>query len=261
MCTVIILNRPEHDWPILIAANRDERHDRPWKPPAAHWADRPDVIAGLDERAGGSWLGINGTGVVAAVLNRQGTLGPADGKRSRGELVLDALDHPDATDAAAALRAIDPRAYQPFNLIVADNRDAFLVILRDGATDRSVEVAPLPEGLSMVTAIERDDPDSPRIRLHRPRFAAARPPDPDLNAWSEWEALLGSRDQECDSGPSGALFIDGAPPDDSGRFGTVSSSIIALPSIARTDRIPIWRSASGAPETWRWEDVAIRPRN
>ena len=84
------------------------------------------MVAGLDVQAGGSWLGVNDDGVVAAVLNRVGRLGPAAGKRSRGELVLEALDHADAAAAAAqALGDLDPDAYRPFNLVIADSRDAF----------------------------------------------------------------------------------------------------------------------------------------
>src|ERR1700761_5936894 len=166
MCTIVILNRPQTAWPILIAANRDEMLDRPWLFPAAHWPDRPDVVAGQDTLAGGSWLGMNATGVVAAVLNREGTLGPEAGKRSRGELVLDGLDYADALDAAEALSTLDGRAYRPFNLVVADNRDAFLLSHRGGNTPVAVE--PLPEGLSMVTARDRDDQNSARIRFWRP---------------------------------------------------------------------------------------------
>src|ERR1700741_3178665 len=103
MCTVVVLRRPDHPWPIILGANRDEMLARPWKPPARHWPDRAEVVAGLDELAGGTWMGINDHGVVACILNRHGTLGPMAGKRSRGELVLDALDHADARDAAKAL--------------------------------------------------------------------------------------------------------------------------------------------------------------
>ena len=85
MCTLVILRRPDHRWPVLIGANRDEMIDRPWQPPGRHWPDRPDVVAGLDALAGGSWLGVNDWGVAAAVLNRHGSLGPAPDRRSRGE--------------------------------------------------------------------------------------------------------------------------------------------------------------------------------
>src|SRR5438045_6917906 len=99
--------------------------DRAAKPPGRHWPDRPEVTAGKDLLAGGSWLGINDWGVAAAILNRHGSLGPAPGQRSRGELVLEALDHADAVAAAEALTHLDPAAYRRFNLIVADNRDGF----------------------------------------------------------------------------------------------------------------------------------------
>ena len=82
MCSVIVLYRPGHNWPLLWASNRDEMADRPWSPPARHWPDRNEVVAGRDELAGGTWLGINDAGVVAGVLNRRNTLGPQEGKRS-----------------------------------------------------------------------------------------------------------------------------------------------------------------------------------
>jgi len=48
MCTLVILRRPEHDWPVVIGANRDEMTDRPALPPGRHWPDRAEVVAGLD---------------------------------------------------------------------------------------------------------------------------------------------------------------------------------------------------------------------
>ena len=48
MCTVVILRRPGHDWPLILAANRDEMTGRPWLPPARHWSERAEVIAGQD---------------------------------------------------------------------------------------------------------------------------------------------------------------------------------------------------------------------
>lgn len=99
--------------------------DRPWLPPGRHWQDRPEVLAGLDKPMGGSWLVVNDYGVAAVVTNREGTLGPATGKRSRGELVLEALDHANAGDAVQALADLEPRAYRAFNLFNGDPVSAF----------------------------------------------------------------------------------------------------------------------------------------
>jgi uncharacterized protein with NRDE domain len=145
MCSVVILFRPGHRWPALIGTNRDEMLDRPWDPPARHWPDRPGVIAGRDRLAGGSWLGLNDEGVVAGILNRVNTLGPQPGRRSRGELVLEALDHADAADAAWALADLDPRAYRPFNMVIADNRSAFWLRHREQRPHPQLP-APLPRG-------------------------------------------------------------------------------------------------------------------
>src|SRR6202048_1445933 len=147
MCTLVILRRPGHRWPVLIGANRDEMIDRASKPPGRHWPDRPELVAGRDILAGGSCLGINDWGVAAAVLNRHGSLGPAPDRRSRGELVLEALDPAEPALAARALADLDPEAYRTFNLIIADDRHGFW--LRHAAGPR-VELKPLKDGLSMI---------------------------------------------------------------------------------------------------------------
>jgi hypothetical protein len=253
MCSIVLLNRPGLDWPVLIGANRDEMRDRPWRAPGRHWADRPEVVAGIDLLAGGSWLGINAQGVVAAALNRINTLGPAPGFRSRGELVLEALDHPDAAAAAVALADLDPAAYRPFNMVIADNHDAWW--LRNlGPEEGSgvVEVKLLPPGLSMITAHDRNDPASPRIRRFLPRFDAAAPPDPERGDWAAWQALLASREHGPEEGPGAAMSIAL----ESG-FGTVSSALIALPAPSLRPRNPVFLFAAGRPGDVPYEPVAL----
>jgi len=239
MCTLVILRRPGHAWPLLFAANRDEMLDRPWQPPARHWPDRPDVVAGRDELAGGTWLGVNDHGVAAAVLNRVGSLGPTTDKRSRGELVLEALDHADAAAAAEALANLDGTAYRSFNLVIADNRDAYWV--RSTGAD-SVDMAPIAAGLSMITSGELNDPDSPRIGNFLRRFRDAPPPDVEAGDWTGWETLLASRLYDAAEGPHEAMCIV----TDRG-YGTVSSSLIALPSPDNFEQNTVWRFAAGCP--------------
>jgi len=182
MCTLILHHAPTAPWPLLLAANRDEMLARPWAPPAEYW---PGIVGGRDTLAGGTWLAVNAAGMVAGVLNRGGTLGPAAGKRSRGELPLLALRHGSAAAAAATLAGLDGTQWRGFNLVVADGLDAFQA---RGLGGGRVEVTRLPTGLSMVTAADANDLRHPRIARHLPRFAAAqRPCPPD---WGAWPGLL-----------------------------------------------------------------------
>ena len=257
MCTVVILRRPRSPWPVLMAANRDEQLSRPWRPPARHWPDRADVVAGLDELAGGTWMGINDAGVVACILNRHGTLGPLVDKRSRGELVLEALDHGDARDAAKALSRIDPNAYRPFNLVIADNRDAWWLALTavGQETGAGVRVEPIPDGFSMFTAGNRNDSNDSRIAAHLPRFEAAQVPDPETGTWDSWRALMGA------GAPPGAEATAAMSFSTDTGYGTSSASLLALPSVAASHgahpKRPIWLFAAGRPESAPFQPVAL----
>lgn len=251
MCTLVLLRRPNHDWPIILGANRDEMIDRPWRPPARHWSDRPEVVAGLDELAHGSWLGLNDHGVVAGILNRFGTLGPAPGQRSRGELVLEALDHADARSAAGALAALDPRAYRSFNMIIADNRDAFWLRHADERGISPVTVAALDAGLAMIASGDLDAVDAPRLRRYRPKFAAAAPPDPSSGDWTSWKKLLADDETSREDGPAGAMRFSTER-----GFATVSSALIALPAIGRSAK-PVFHFRAWRPEPSVWQDVVL----
>src|SRR5262249_21152065 len=202
MCTLVILRRPGHRWPVLSGANRDEMIDRPSKPPGRHWPDRRELVAGLDMLAGGSWLGINDWGVAAAVLNRHGSLGPEPGQRSPGELVLEALDHADAHAAAEALSDLDPGACRTFNLIVADPSPGFWFRHAGG---RRMEAKPLKDGLSMIAAGDLDDLGTRRLELALPAFRAWPTPDPDNKDWSGWQSLLGSTRAPPNEPPTAAM--------------------------------------------------------
>jgi Transport and Golgi organisation 2 len=237
VCTVITLQRPGHAWPLLIAANRDERIDRAWDPPAAYWPDRPGVVGGRDRLGGGTWMALNQHGVVCAVLNRTGSLGPAPGKRSRGELPLMAVEHHSAACATAALLRLDGTAYRSFNLIIADQKAVWYVRnLGDGSPTATL----FPPGLHMVTSRDPDDPASPRIARHLPRFQAAPPPEPP--DWSTWPSLLADR-----SGPAEAAL--NVP--DHGGFGTVCASLLGLPAAGA----PNWLFAAGPPDLAPFQPV------
>ena len=239
MGTVILLLRPGHAWPVLIAANRDELLDRPWDPPDSHWPEQPGVVAGRDRLGGGTWMALHG-GLVAAVLNRPGSLGPAPGKLSRGGLPLMAVQHRSAAAASGAMLALDGGAYRSFNMVLADRHSAHSI---RGLGFGQPEGWKLPPGLHVVTADDPNDLANLRTRAQLPRFAAAAVPDAARGDWGEWQALHGDR-----SGvPAAALNV---PPHDG--FGTVCSSLVGLPASGE----PVWMFAAGPPDQAAFTRVA-----
>ncbi len=243
MCTVVLLLRPGHAWPVLIAANRDERLDRPWDPPGAYWPEQPGTVAGRDRLGGGTWMAMRG-GLLAAVLNRPGSLGPALGKLSRGGLPLLAVRHGSAFAAADALLALDAAEYRSFNMVVADHLSAHFI---RGLGHGRPEGWALPPGCHIVTAHDPDDPGSPRARAYLPRFAVASAPDPATGDWAAWQVLLADR-----SGPRAAAL--NVPPEEG--FGTVCSSLVGLPDAGT----PEWLFAAGPPDRAAFLPVALAPR-
>ena len=174
-------------------------------------------------------MGINRHGVIAAILNRAGTLGPILGKRSRGEIPLLALQHTTARSAATAVSRIDAAAWRDFNLVIADRTGAFFV---RGTGEGHPAAEALPAGVSMVTAYDPNDPESPRVARHLPRLRAAAPDGPE--DWDGWRAILADR-----TGGVGEQ-INVVP---RGDFATVSSSFVALPAHGA----PVWLFAAGPP--------------
>lgn len=85
MCLILFRFRPQTDEPLLVAANRDEFHERA-SAAAQFWDDEPHILAGKDLVAGGTWLGCSRHGRFAALTNfAQGDITPFP--KSRGELV------------------------------------------------------------------------------------------------------------------------------------------------------------------------------
>jgi hypothetical protein len=164
--------------------------------------------------------------------------------------VLEALDHADAREAAAALEKLEPAAYRTFNLIITDNRDAFWLRHADPTGTLPITAAALKPGLSMIAAGDLDDMETPRMRRYRPLFENAAPPDPSRGDWASWEKLLTDGHFESSEGPQGAMRFD------TGRgFATVSSALIALPSAERSESKPIFRFAGHQPVPTPWRDV------
>lgn len=117
-------------YPLIVAANRDEFHARS-AASAAFWQDQPDILAGRDLKAKGTWMGVSRRGKFAAVTNYRGAT-EASAPHSRGALVTGFL----ASGAAPAdyIAEVGRRGstYSGFNLLVADREELWWMSNRDG---------------------------------------------------------------------------------------------------------------------------------
>lgn len=234
MCTLVALHRCAPGAHLWVAANRDEYLDRPAEGPALRGGRNGPIVAPLDRRAGGTWWGLNADGVFAAVTNRPtAALDPT--RRSRGQLVVDLLGAASAREAADLAAALEADRYNPFNLFLADARDAFAVVYEGGPA-----LLALAPGIHVVGNADPDARDVPKIRrtLERAEQVAAGPAD----AIRDGLAAL-CRTHGDDPDPKGDTCVH------LGGYGTRSSSLLRLGPVG--DRL---EHAAGPPCTSAYED-------
>jgi uncharacterized protein with NRDE domain len=121
MCLILVAWRVHAQYPIVVAANRDEFQRRATA--AAHWwTDRPQLLAGRDLEAGGTWLGITRDGQIAALTNYRAPGQLKLNAPSRGGLVVQMLEsHAPIQQRLAQLSELSPQ-YSGFNLLCSDGR-------------------------------------------------------------------------------------------------------------------------------------------
>ena len=124
MCILALYFQEFKDYPLIVAANRDEFLTRPSASPQV-LVRSPWVFGGKDLLAGGTWLGVNEHGLLVGILNRRSQEGrDPSATRSRGLLCMDILGAKDPAEACAFLRREKGPNYQPFNLLFADANEA-----------------------------------------------------------------------------------------------------------------------------------------
>ncbi len=167
MCTLALYFKSFDDYPLVVAANRDEHYDRPAAPPALLNAD-PAILAGRDLRAGGTWLGVNEHGLLAGILNRRsdGEPEPRPGTRSRGLLCLNVLALKTAAEARGFVETHRDH-YQPFTLLCADANEAWSAYNRGGR----IKTKSLGRGLHVFSSATESDASSDKRDRAYVRFA------------------------------------------------------------------------------------------
>lgn len=142
MCLILVAWRAHHEFPFVVAANRDEYYQRPTAS-AGFWSDAPQVLAGRDLEAGGTWMGITRNGRFAALTNFRDPARHKPDAPSRGHLVADFLTGTQPIDAY--LDGLAGASYNGFNLLLGDGER--LVAFSNVSNERH-ELAPGIHGLS-----------------------------------------------------------------------------------------------------------------
>lgn len=215
MCSIIVASRLWAQWPLVIAANRDESLTRASEGLSVRTHGASLLLAPRDAVAGGTWLGLNRDGLFVGITNRfdaraQGATFPG----SRGQVVLDALAEPTARAAAAGADRIDPAHQGPFHLVMAD-RDGAELRWSDTATIHRRTLGP---GVHVVT--ERSFEAAPTRRepwLARALAEVADGPPPTVEQWGRWLS-------HHDDAPLEGTCVHA----DARGYGTRSSTIVML---------------------------------
>lgn len=175
MCLIVVAWRCRADLPLVVAANRDEWRDRPAE--RAHWwPDHPDLLAGRDLKAGGTWMGVTRGGRFAAVTNFRDPSDRRSTARSRGGLVTEFLLGSDSAPRFLASLAGREREYNGFNLIVGDGATLWYFGSREGGAR---PITPGVHGLSN-HVLDEPWPKVTRGRQAMERALADEAPTPAL---------------------------------------------------------------------------------
>ncbi len=251
MCLLAIAIEQHPDYPVIIAANRDEFYSRPTAP-LDYWEDQPNILAGRDLQGMGTWLGVAKTGRIGAItnyrdpksLNRQ-SKGP-----SRGTLIREFLEGADPPETYIDRIRSHKNIYNGFNLIVGELDELWWY---SNVTDDSRKLSPGIHGISnhllntpwpkvekIKTALNLILKENSYIepdRIFEKLADRKRPPDhdlPDTGVGLEWERILSP------------IFIT------SDIYGTRASSIIF---IDRSWHVTFYE------RTFSLEDNSIRAEN
>ena len=205
MCLILIAWRSREDLPLVVAANRDEWRERPTR--AAHWwPEHPNLLAGRDLQAGGTWMGVTREGRFAAVTNYRDPSERRSTARSRGTLVTEFLLGSQAPLDFLASVATHAGEYNGFNLIAGDGKSLWCYGSRDGPPR---EIEPGIHGLSnhvldepwpkvvrgreaMREALCELDPAPPLFRFLSDGSPAKDAELPGTGVGLEWERRLSS---------------------------------------------------------------------
>jgi uncharacterized protein with NRDE domain len=205
MCLLLMALNTHSTYPLVLLTNRDEYYDRP-STSACFWDEAPDILAGKDLRAGGTWLGINRKGRIAALTNYRDPSSIKEGAPSRGRLVSEfLLGDREPLEYIKRLNRVAGR-YNGFNLIAGDkdrmywysNRGSGVQLLKPGVYGLSNHLLDTPwpkvargkAALCRLLSMQRDPSLEELFHILADRTLADDASLPHTGVDLEWERIL-----------------------------------------------------------------------
>jgi uncharacterized protein with NRDE domain len=244
MCLLVLAWRTHPRYRLIVAANRDEYHERPTSP-LAKWPEPNDILAGQDLRAGGTWLGLDRRHRFGAVTNFRELQRPRRSAPSRGTLVPAFLSQQDGPEDFLNRLETDAPGYSGFNLLISDTDTLWYASNRMDRFARS-----LPPGIYGLSNEFLDTP-WPKLRRVRERFEAwLRAPSAD--PVTELFGLLADREPAIDGPPQAGLSPEwertlSAPFVIHPTYGTRSTTVLLLEASGDSVMAERRFDPSGAP--------------
>jgi uncharacterized protein with NRDE domain len=234
MCVFSVVYRVWPDCPIFVLTNRDESTERPTLSPRIFESTTPKSakwFGGADQRAGGTWLGVNEHGLLVALTNRKTKTVPSN-PRSRGLLCRDLLECASIKSALDRLGTeLSDHAYAGFNLILLTARRALIVEAADESRMHKLKPGIHTIGNGHLNAL--DD-----LRVQRTQVLVEEMVRRGGRNWTKWveQAKTICRTHADADNPGICLHGDG--------WGTVGSTIVGLPLDSRQS---VYHYAAGSP--------------
>ena len=177
MCTIVILRHIHPEWPLVLAANRDELYARPAAGPQV-LSPTPRVVGGRDLERQGTWMGVTDGGFFVGLTNQRGSANLTRAPRSRGEVVLRALEAHSLEGVDRYLAGLDAREFNPFNLLYGDAGVLRVAYARPDS--ERIHVEDVPPGVHVLPNDVLDTPALPKVaRARKLAEKAARKPWPE----------------------------------------------------------------------------------
>ena len=245
MCLIAIAWRAHSDYELIVAANRDEFHDRP-AAPAAFWNDAPGVFGGRDLKQGGGWLALHESGRLAAVTNVRRMVPPDPKAPSRGALVARFLGSNKTADAYSRGLNGNAENYAGFNLLLHDGHH-----LSYCTNSESYRCESLDPGIHIVSNASLDTPwpKAQRLRRALQAFINQRVASRKLlfTALGDCEQAADSKLPDTGVGLELERFL--SPPFIRGdRYGTRASTVVTIARDGRAEFIERRFAAKGVFE-------------